>query len=214
MKRVLTALALIPIVVYVVLWANVWIFLAVLFAVSYLCYREYDSIAAALRLRRARNRGRGRRLPAVRVAWRGVAISHYPHDRRPDRRNAHGRPREDAAARRPSDHRRDLHLRLLEMRDPAARGEPALADVRADAQLGGRYRSVLRRPQIRKAQAGAARQPEEVMGGRGGFGRHRRADRRRLPACDSSPALRSRMPSRSPWPPASQASSAISRNPP
>jgi phosphatidate cytidylyltransferase len=46
MKRVLTALALIPIVVYVVLWANVWIFLAVLFAVSYLCYREYDSIAA------------------------------------------------------------------------------------------------------------------------------------------------------------------------
>jgi phosphatidate cytidylyltransferase len=47
MKRVLTALALIPIVVYVVLWANPWIFLAVLFAVAFLCYREYDTIAAA-----------------------------------------------------------------------------------------------------------------------------------------------------------------------
>jgi phosphatidate cytidylyltransferase len=47
MKRVLTALALIPIVVWVVLWANVWVFLAVLFAVAFLCWREYDSIAAA-----------------------------------------------------------------------------------------------------------------------------------------------------------------------
>src|SRR4051812_48094593 len=47
MKRILTALALIPIVVYVVLWANLWIFLAVLWTVAFLCYREYDSIAAA-----------------------------------------------------------------------------------------------------------------------------------------------------------------------
>src|SRR5438045_5643328 len=47
MKRVLTALALIPIVVYVVLWAKLWIFLAVLFSVAFLCYREYDQIAAA-----------------------------------------------------------------------------------------------------------------------------------------------------------------------
>ena len=47
MKRVLTALALVPIVVYVVLWANLWIFLAVLFSVAFLCYREYDAIAAA-----------------------------------------------------------------------------------------------------------------------------------------------------------------------
>ncbi len=47
MKRVLTALALIPVVVYVVLWANLWIFLAVLFSVAFLCYREYDEIAAA-----------------------------------------------------------------------------------------------------------------------------------------------------------------------
>ena len=47
MKRVLTAAALVPIVVYVVLWANAWIFLAVVFAVAFLCWREYDGIAAA-----------------------------------------------------------------------------------------------------------------------------------------------------------------------
>lgn len=46
MKRVLTAAALIPIIVYVVLWANYWIFLAVLIAVACICYREYDGIAA------------------------------------------------------------------------------------------------------------------------------------------------------------------------
>ena len=46
MKRVLTALALIPCVVYVVLWANFWVFLAVLALVACLCYREYDGIAA------------------------------------------------------------------------------------------------------------------------------------------------------------------------
>jgi len=46
MKRLLTAAALIPIVVYVVLWANFWVFLAVLLAVACLCYREYNLIAA------------------------------------------------------------------------------------------------------------------------------------------------------------------------
>jgi phosphatidate cytidylyltransferase len=47
MKRILTALALIPIVVYVVLWANFWAFLAVLVTVAFLCYREFDGIAQA-----------------------------------------------------------------------------------------------------------------------------------------------------------------------
>jgi phosphatidate cytidylyltransferase len=47
MKRIVTALALIPIVMYVVLWANLWLFLAVLFSVAFLCYREYDTIAGA-----------------------------------------------------------------------------------------------------------------------------------------------------------------------
>jgi phosphatidate cytidylyltransferase len=45
MKRVLTALALIPAVVWVVLRADPWIFLTVLIAVACLCYREYDDIA-------------------------------------------------------------------------------------------------------------------------------------------------------------------------
>ncbi len=46
MKRVLTALGLIPIVAWVVLWADWRIFLAVLLTVACLCYREYDQIAA------------------------------------------------------------------------------------------------------------------------------------------------------------------------
>jgi phosphatidate cytidylyltransferase len=47
MKRLLTAAALIPVIVYVVLWSNQLVFLVVLAAVAFLCYREYDSIAAA-----------------------------------------------------------------------------------------------------------------------------------------------------------------------
>ncbi|MGD0499573.1 MAG: phosphatidate cytidylyltransferase [Bryobacteraceae bacterium] len=47
MKRVLTAAALIPVIVYVVLFANSWIFLGVLIAAAILSYREYDGIAEA-----------------------------------------------------------------------------------------------------------------------------------------------------------------------
>jgi phosphatidate cytidylyltransferase len=46
MRRVLTAVVLIPIVVYVVLAANYWVFFAVLAAVALLSYREYSAIAA------------------------------------------------------------------------------------------------------------------------------------------------------------------------
>jgi phosphatidate cytidylyltransferase len=46
MSRVLTALCLIPIVVFVVLWANHWIFLGVLVTAAFLSYREYDAVAA------------------------------------------------------------------------------------------------------------------------------------------------------------------------
>jgi len=46
MKRVLTAAVLIPIVVYVTLAANYWVFAAVLAAAALLSYREYDAIAA------------------------------------------------------------------------------------------------------------------------------------------------------------------------
>jgi phosphatidate cytidylyltransferase len=47
MRRVLTALALIPVIVYVVLWAPWWVFRAVLVTAACLSYREYNSIAAA-----------------------------------------------------------------------------------------------------------------------------------------------------------------------
>jgi phosphatidate cytidylyltransferase len=47
MKRILTALAMIPLVAWVVLWADHWIFLAVLAAVACLCWREYNEIAGA-----------------------------------------------------------------------------------------------------------------------------------------------------------------------
>jgi phosphatidate cytidylyltransferase len=46
MKRVLTALALIPVVGWVVLAANTFVFLGVLALVACLCYREYNDIAA------------------------------------------------------------------------------------------------------------------------------------------------------------------------
>jgi phosphatidate cytidylyltransferase len=45
MKRLLTALALIPAITYVVLWANYWVFLGVLTVVALLCYHEYTGIA-------------------------------------------------------------------------------------------------------------------------------------------------------------------------
>ena len=47
MKRVATAAALIPIVVYVVIWAPEWFFLLILATSAVLSYREYDTIAAA-----------------------------------------------------------------------------------------------------------------------------------------------------------------------
>ena len=47
MKRVVTAIALVPAVVYVVLWANSSVFLGVLILVACLCYREYEAMAAA-----------------------------------------------------------------------------------------------------------------------------------------------------------------------
>ena len=47
MKRVLTAAALIPVVVWVVLWSNIWVFIGVVVAVACLSYYEYNSIAGA-----------------------------------------------------------------------------------------------------------------------------------------------------------------------
>jgi len=45
MKRILTALALIPVALYAVLWADYYVFLAVLVAVAALCYYEYNAVA-------------------------------------------------------------------------------------------------------------------------------------------------------------------------
>ena len=47
MKRVLTALVLIPPVSYVVLWAPYWLFVAVVALVALLCYHEYSGIVSA-----------------------------------------------------------------------------------------------------------------------------------------------------------------------
>jgi phosphatidate cytidylyltransferase len=47
MRRVLTAALLVPIIVCVVLWANFWLFLAVLATVAVLCYREFNDVCAA-----------------------------------------------------------------------------------------------------------------------------------------------------------------------
>ncbi|HLI84360.1 MAG TPA: phosphatidate cytidylyltransferase [Bryobacteraceae bacterium] len=47
MRRVLTALVLIPIVVYLVFFANVWLFGGVLAAVACLCFHEYRHLASA-----------------------------------------------------------------------------------------------------------------------------------------------------------------------
>lgn len=45
MKRLLTAVVLIPAITYVVLWANYWVFLAVLIVAALLSYHEYAGIA-------------------------------------------------------------------------------------------------------------------------------------------------------------------------
>jgi len=46
MKRVATALLLIPLFLYLILWAPEWAFLATVAGVSVLCFREYASLAA------------------------------------------------------------------------------------------------------------------------------------------------------------------------
>ena len=47
MKRVITALWLIPLVTYMVLWADFRVFFTVLAIAAFLSYREYNEIAAA-----------------------------------------------------------------------------------------------------------------------------------------------------------------------
>jgi phosphatidate cytidylyltransferase len=46
MKRIVTALLLIPFFIYIVLWAPQWAFLVTVSAVALLCFREYADLAA------------------------------------------------------------------------------------------------------------------------------------------------------------------------
>ena len=69
MKRILTALALIPTVTYVVLWADYWVFLFVLMAVALLCYHEYDTIAGGFGFGNLSPMGYGAGL--VLLVWQG-----------------------------------------------------------------------------------------------------------------------------------------------
>ncbi|MGA2213792.1 MAG: phosphatidate cytidylyltransferase, partial [Bryobacteraceae bacterium] len=46
MKRVVTALLLIPFICYITLWAPQWAFLGTVAAVAVLCFREYSELAA------------------------------------------------------------------------------------------------------------------------------------------------------------------------
>jgi len=59
MKRILTALVLLPLVLYVVIWGPLWSFFAVLTSVALICYYEYAGIAAAYGF------GRGAMLPVA-----------------------------------------------------------------------------------------------------------------------------------------------------
>ena len=70
MKRVFTAAALIPVVVYVVLFANQWVFFAVLAAVAWLCYREYDAIAGSF----------GFGSPGIPGLLAGIGLLFWPSD--------------------------------------------------------------------------------------------------------------------------------------
>jgi phosphatidate cytidylyltransferase len=52
MRRVLTAILLAPVITYLVIWAPLWAFLAVLVAVALLCFWEYSGIVEAHELAR------------------------------------------------------------------------------------------------------------------------------------------------------------------
>jgi phosphatidate cytidylyltransferase len=47
MKRILTALVLIPFIAYVVLWGPLWLFFLILTLVALICYHEFAAIVAA-----------------------------------------------------------------------------------------------------------------------------------------------------------------------
>jgi phosphatidate cytidylyltransferase len=70
MKRILTALVLGPLSIYVVLWGPNWSFLAVLVSVALLCFREYSGIVAAYGIER----------PGPVAYAAGLLLLAWPHD--------------------------------------------------------------------------------------------------------------------------------------
>ncbi|HVX65058.1 MAG TPA: phosphatidate cytidylyltransferase [Bryobacteraceae bacterium] len=70
MKRILTALVLGPLSIYVVLWGPNWSFFAVLAAVALLCFREYSGIVAAYGIER----------PGPVAYAAGLLLLAWPHD--------------------------------------------------------------------------------------------------------------------------------------
>jgi phosphatidate cytidylyltransferase len=74
MKRVLTALVLIPLIVYVVLWSPAWAVLAVTALVALLCYHEYTGIAAGYQAGRLGPLGYGAGLLILALPSEGAAL--------------------------------------------------------------------------------------------------------------------------------------------
>ena len=116
MKRLLTAAALIPIVVYVVLFANFWVFLAVLIAVAALCYHEYDGIAAAYGFGAPGPLGYGFGAAAAGLGRRRVGHCRGGGAGGAGHGDARPRARQCPAPRRAAAAGRGLCFRLLEMR--------------------------------------------------------------------------------------------------
>ncbi len=75
MKRVLTALVLIPLIVYVVLWSPAWTVLAVTALVALLCYHEYAGIASAYQAGRLGPLGYGAGLLILALPGEGPALA-------------------------------------------------------------------------------------------------------------------------------------------
>jgi len=74
MKRVVTALVLIPTFVYIILWAPYWAFLAAVVGVSTLCFREFADLAALHGLAKPRIFGYIAGILILLLPWKDVAV--------------------------------------------------------------------------------------------------------------------------------------------
>ena len=164
MKRVLTALILIPFIVWVVLWGPPYAFLAVLSAVALLCYHEYAGIVAAYEIEKPGPVGyaaglilllaqRDPTLLVTLLALLALGMSMGVADLRKSL------PRAAAVF-----FGVVYIFGALADRNLPARAQPALAAVRSGDELDRRFRRLLRGAKARQAQAGAADQPGEIVG--------------------------------------------------